>query len=109
TRSSSRWRRRTASCRRRRRTARTSEGAMRIRLRGRWAWALIAVVVAVAVGVTGWLTTREEPPVPEIPRVPASAFTDREVKMDVAGAARHVEDEPRSAAVWGQYGIVLRA
>jgi tetratricopeptide (TPR) repeat protein len=29
--------------------------------------------------------------------------------MDVAGAARRVEDEPRSAAAWGEYGIVLRA
>jgi tetratricopeptide (TPR) repeat protein len=29
--------------------------------------------------------------------------------MDVAGAARRVESEPRSAAAWGEYGIVLRA
>jgi tetratricopeptide (TPR) repeat protein len=29
--------------------------------------------------------------------------------MDVAGAARRVELDPRSAAAWGEYGIVLRA
>jgi tetratricopeptide (TPR) repeat protein len=29
--------------------------------------------------------------------------------MDVSGAARRVEVEPRSAAAWGEYGIVLRA
>jgi tetratricopeptide (TPR) repeat protein len=29
--------------------------------------------------------------------------------MDVSGAARRVESEPRSAAAWGEYGIVLRA
>jgi tetratricopeptide (TPR) repeat protein len=29
--------------------------------------------------------------------------------MDVAGAARRVEQEPQSATAWGEYGIVLRA
>jgi tetratricopeptide (TPR) repeat protein len=29
--------------------------------------------------------------------------------MDVSGAARRVELDPRSAAAWGEYGIVLRA
>jgi tetratricopeptide (TPR) repeat protein len=48
-------------------------------------------------------------PLPEIPRPGPKAFTEYEVKMDVAGAARRVEIEPRSAAAWGQYGIVLRA
>jgi tetratricopeptide (TPR) repeat protein len=66
-----------------------------------------AVVAGVAVGVNRWKT--REVPVPEIPRPSASAFTHREVKMDVGGAARRVELEPQSAAAWGQYGIVLRA
>jgi tetratricopeptide (TPR) repeat protein len=47
--------------------------------------------------------------VPAIPRPGPSAFTDEEVKMDVFGAARRVELEPRSATAWGEYGIVLRA
>src|SRR5262249_62238835 len=84
---------------------------MRIRLpRSRKAWfALAAAVVVVAgvVGMTRWLT--REAPVPEIPRPDLSAFTDPEVKMDLFGAARRVELEPRSAAAWGEYGIILRA
>jgi tetratricopeptide (TPR) repeat protein len=48
-------------------------------------------------------------PVPEIPRPGPSAFTEREVEADVAEAARRVELNPRSAAAWGEYGIVLRA
>src|SRR5207253_1661704 len=78
--------------------------------RGRKAWLVLTaagVVVAGVVGVTRWLT--REAPVPEIPRPDPSAFTDREVLMDVFGAARRVELEPRSAAAWGGYGIVLRA
>ena len=47
--------------------------------------------------------------VPEIPRPAPSAFTDPDVQADVAKAARRVELEPRSAAAWGEYGIVLRA
>jgi tetratricopeptide (TPR) repeat protein len=83
---------------------------MRNRLRGRKAWIAVAaavVAVAGAVGVTRWLT--REQPVPEIPRPGPAAFTEREVQMDVAGMARRVELEPRSAAAWGEYGIVLRA
>jgi tetratricopeptide (TPR) repeat protein len=84
---------------------------MRIRLpRGRKAWLVIAAVVVVAAGVVGvirWRTHRV--PVPEIPRPDLSAFTDREVQMDLDGAARRVVAEPRSAAAWGEYGIILRA
>src|SRR5262245_49517723 len=81
---------------------------MRIRLRRRRAWLVVAAVgVAVACAI-GWWATRQEP-VPEIPRPGPSAFAEREVMMDVAGAARQVELEPRSAAAWGEYGIVLRA
>jgi tetratricopeptide (TPR) repeat protein len=80
---------------------------MRIRLRGRRAW---FVVAAVGAGVVAWSMwgTREKPG-PEIPRPGPSAFTEYEVQADVNGAARHVEVEPRSAAAWGEYGIVLRA
>src|SRR5712692_4452812 len=82
---------------------------MRIRLRGRRAWLAVAAlaVAGVAVAYVAWAT--REAPVPEIPRPVPSAFTEREVQMDVAGAARRVELEPQSAAAWGQYGIILRA
>jgi tetratricopeptide (TPR) repeat protein len=79
------------------------------RLRGRKTWLAVAVsVLAVAgVGATVWLTRK--PSVPEIPRPGPTAFQDREVQMDVAGAARQVEVNPHSASAWGEYGIVLRA
>src|SRR5438270_13637302 len=79
---------------------------MRIRLKGRRAWFAVAAVGVVVASVV-WAT--RERPVPEIPLPAPSAFTEREVKMDVAGAARRVEVEPRSAVAWGEYGIVLRA
>ncbi|HVK17267.1 MAG TPA: tetratricopeptide repeat protein [Fimbriiglobus sp.] len=80
---------------------------MRIRLRRRWVWFVAAAVGVAAAGAVVWAT--RERPLPEIPRPGPSAFTEREVKMDVAGAARRVELDPRSAAAWGEYGIVLRA
>ncbi len=80
---------------------------MRIRLRGWRAWFFAAAGVAVAYVVWWWAT--REGPVPDIPRPGPSAFTEPEVQMDVSGAARRVELEPRSAAAWGEYGIVLRA
>jgi tetratricopeptide (TPR) repeat protein len=62
------------------------------------------------VAVAGYVTwVKRRVPVPEIPRPGPSAFTEREVMMDVSGAARRVEVEPRSATAWGEYGIVLRA
>jgi tetratricopeptide (TPR) repeat protein len=61
----------------------------------------------VAVAYVVWATRKA--PAPDIPRPGPSAFTEREVQMDVSGAARRVELEPRSAAAWGEYGIVLRA
>jgi tetratricopeptide (TPR) repeat protein len=69
-------------------------------------WLLVAAA-GVAVAYFAWPT--RQAPVPEIPRPGPSAFTERDVQMDVAGAARRVELEPRSAAAWGQYGIILRA
>ena len=83
---------------------------MRYGVRERKAWlALAAAGVAIAgvVGVTVWLT--REGPVPDVPRPDPSAFTDREVQMELFGAARRVELDPRSAAAWGEYGILLRA
>ena len=70
-------------------------------------WFVAAAVGVAAAGAVVWAT--RERPLPEIPRPGPSAFTEREVKMDVAGAARRVELDPRSAAAWGEYGIVLRA
>src|SRR6266508_1542145 len=79
---------------------------MRIRLRDWRAWFVVAAA-GVAVAYVAWAT--REVPVPEIPRPGPSAFTEREVQMDVNGAARRVALDPRSAAAWGEYGIVLRA
>jgi tetratricopeptide (TPR) repeat protein len=79
---------------------------MRIRLR-RWRVWVIVATVGLAAACIVWVT--REAPVPEIPRPWESAFTEREVQMDVAGAFRRVELEPRSATAWGEYGIVLRA
>src|SRR5258706_10916166 len=62
--------------------------AMRIRLRDWRAW-FIDIAVGVAVAYVAWPTRKV--PVPEIPRPGPSAFTEREVQMDVAGAARRVE------------------
>jgi tetratricopeptide (TPR) repeat protein len=79
---------------------------MRIQRRGWGAWFGVAAA-GVAVAYVAWATRKV--PVPEIPRPGPSAFTEPEVQTDVARAARRVEREPRSAAAWGQYGIVLRA
>src|SRR5262245_61274865 len=79
---------------------------MRIRWRGWKAWFVVAAV-GVAVAYVVWAT--REVPVPEIPRPGPAAFTEPEVQGDVSEAARRVESEPRSAAAWGEYGIVLRA
>jgi tetratricopeptide (TPR) repeat protein len=83
---------------------------MRIRLRGWRAWFVVAAA-CVLLACVAWATRKltREVPVPEIPRPGPAAFTEREVEMDVSGAARRVEVEPRSAAAWGEYGIVLRA
>src|SRR5438876_1234038 len=67
---------------------------MRIRLR-RWPTLFIVAAIGVAVACV-WATRKT--PVPEIPRVESSAFTEREVQMDVFTAAHHAELEPRSAA-----------
>jgi tetratricopeptide (TPR) repeat protein len=85
---------------------------MRNRLRGRRAWLVVAGIAFVAavggtVAFVTWPTRRVT--VPDIPRLGPSAFTEREVQMDVSGAARRIELEPRSAAAWGEYGIILRA
>src|SRR5437763_6162865 len=79
---------------------------MRIRWRSWRVWFVVAAA-GVAVAYVVWATRAA--PAPKIPRPGPSAFTEVEVKMDVAGAARRVELEPRSADAWGQYGIVLRA
>src|SRR5262245_28190903 len=81
---------------------------MRIRVRRRVAWFVVAATGVAVAGVVVWWATRPVP-VPAIPRPGPAAFTEREVQMDVSGAARGVEQEPRSATAWGEYGIVLRA
>ena len=79
---------------------------MRFRSRGWGAWFVVAAA-GVMLAYMAW--TYRQVPVPEIPRPGPSAFTEREVQLDVSEAARRVELEPRSAAAWGEYGIVLRA
>jgi tetratricopeptide (TPR) repeat protein len=71
-----------------------------------WVWFVIAAV-ALAAAYVAWTTPWA--PVPEIPRPGPSAFTEPEVQADVAEAAHRVELDPRLAAAWGEYGIVLRA
>ena len=79
---------------------------MRIRLRG-WKARWLVFVAGAAVACIPWLFRKA--PVSEIPRPGPSAFTEREVQLDVAEAARRVELKPNSATAWGEYGIVLRA
>lgn len=78
---------------------------------GGWKARFALAVVAIALVVSVWLTHRliRGRVVPDVPHPDPSSFTDPEVKSDVSGAARRVELEPRSAAAWGDYGIVLRA
>ena len=78
---------------------------MRTRLRRWMTWFVFAAALAIV--YVRWGT--REVPVPAIPRPGASAFTEHEVQMDVAGAARRVELAPQSPAAWGEYGIVIRA
>ena len=80
---------------------------MRIRLR-RWGVWLVVAAVGVAVACAVFWKTRAKP-VPEIPRPELTALAERVVQMDVYTMSHQVELEPRSAAAWGDYGIVLRA
>jgi tetratricopeptide (TPR) repeat protein len=80
---------------------------MRIRLRGWWAWLVVAAAGVAVVAYVVW--PAHQAPVPQIPRPGPKAFTEPEVITDVAEAAQRVKRKPRSAAAWGQYGIVLRA
>jgi tetratricopeptide (TPR) repeat protein len=73
----------------------------------RQAW-FVVTAVGIAIVCAVWWATREKP-LPEVPRLEMTAFAEREVQMDVFTAAHHAELEPRSAAAWGEYGIVLRA
>jgi tetratricopeptide (TPR) repeat protein len=71
-------------------------------------WFTIAAVGVVAgASIAVWLIRRT--PLPEIPRPDPAAFVDQEVRQDISVAAGKVESAPRSAAAWGDYGIVLRA
>jgi tetratricopeptide (TPR) repeat protein len=80
---------------------------MQIRLRDWRPWVVVAVIGVVVAAII-WLENRETP-VPDIPRPDLSAFAEREVQMDVYSMFHHVELQPRSAAAWGEYGMVLRA
>jgi tetratricopeptide (TPR) repeat protein len=79
---------------------------MRIRVRDWRVWCAVAAA-GVAIAAVVWAT--RPGPVPEVPLPAPTAFTEIEVKEDVLGAARRVQQEPRSAAAWGEYGTVLRA
>lgn len=79
-----------------------------MRLRVRRAWFVIIAAVGVVVAGVLWMT-RERRPAPEIPRIDLSKFAEREVQMELFGAAHHVEQNQRSADAWGDYGILLRA
>jgi tetratricopeptide (TPR) repeat protein len=79
---------------------------MRLRLTSWKVWPIVAVS-SMAIAYVAW--ANRGPSLPPIPRPGATAFTEPEVKADVSEAARRVELAPKSAAAWGEYGIVLRA
>ncbi len=68
--------------------------------------ALLVAAVLVASSI-GWRIQRTS--APEVPRPQLGPTAEREVQMDLFGAARSVEGNPKSAANWGEYGITLRA
>jgi tetratricopeptide (TPR) repeat protein len=73
-------------------------------------FAVAAAAVAVAGAAVAYvLWPNRAVPVPPIPRLSPSTFTEREVQMDVSGASRRVEGDPRSATAWGEYATTLRA
>lgn len=67
--------------------------------------AAVFVVLLVAVGVW-WRATRVA--VPDVPNAELAGSTDPAVAGDLAKARQEVQDAPRSAAAWGEYGIALR-
>ncbi len=68
--------------------------------------AMLVAAVLVASSI-GWRIQRTS--APEVPRPQLGPTAEREVQMDLFGAARSVEGNPKSAANWGEYGITLRA
>jgi tetratricopeptide (TPR) repeat protein len=67
---------------------------------------LVAAVLAAAGGVGWWYASR--PAVPDPPPIP-ERVTDPNVRAAVAEAREGVRKDPRSAAAWGEYGLVCRA
>jgi tetratricopeptide (TPR) repeat protein len=67
---------------------------------------VVAAVLAAAGGTTWWYLSR--PAVPDPPPIP-ERVTDPNVRAAVAEARNGVLSEPRSAAAWGEYGLVCRA
>src|SRR5581483_7715334 len=67
---------------------------------------LVAVALAGAGGAAWWYATR--PAVPDPPPVP-DRVTDPTVRAAAEEARAGVLRDPRSAAAWGEYGLVCRA
>lgn len=67
------------------------------------------LVVAVALVVVGWVAFREQPQPLEPLSVDSLATSDRELALMLDSARREVEQHPRSARAWGDFGVVLRA
>lgn len=68
--------------------------------------AVIVAAVLVASSI-GWRIQQSSDAV--IPRPELASMAEREVQMDLFGAARSVEGNPKSAVYWGEYAITLRA
>jgi tetratricopeptide (TPR) repeat protein len=66
------------------------------------------VGVAVVAAAGGWWWANRVP-VPDSPLPDLAAVTDPVIRDDVTAARRAVEQAPRQAAAWGEYGMVLRA
>jgi Flp pilus assembly protein TadD len=73
--------------------------------RGLWLW-LGGALLLVGGGVGVWWWLRPTPP--PVPTMPADV-DDQEVRLALLRARQKVVDDPRSAAVWGEYGISLLA
>src|SRR5436305_39601 len=77
-------------------------------LLGRRCWRLWVVVLAAGCAAAVWWWAGRVAP-PEVPAPALDPAADPALVADVTAARQGVLDNPRSAAAWGEYGIVLRA
>src|SRR5262245_35694672 len=66
---------------------------------------LVAAVLAAGGGAAWWYASR--PALPDPPPIP-ERVTDPDVRVALTEARATVVRDPRSAAAWGEYGLVCR-